>query len=336
MVVKRLFDMCENKFVSETGNLTIEAAVFRAACLSKIREFFRIREVIEVETPLLFRGCSVDCHLDLFTSCYHPNGHIDSVESEQVFLHSSPEFGMKRLLAKGFPDIFQICKVFRNGEFGRIHNPEFTILEWYRRQFDMFELIEEVIELCSAITDSKTVKKWSYIQLFKDFTGIDPLKTNFSELADLCRSKSLTPITWETVTDALQFVMSEIIEPLLPDDTLCVVYNFPAQQAILSQLDETDSRLAKRFEVYYNKVELANGFQELTDPEENLRRLKEENRKRENLKKKPLPIDMKFIDALKSGMPPCSGVAMGVDRLIMLAGKYSKINDVISFAWEAI
>lgn len=322
--------------MKEKGNLTIEAAVFRAACLTRIREFFKKRNVIEVETPLLSRGCSVDCYLDPFITYYHPNGFNGSGETEMVFLHSSPEFGMKRLLAKGFPDMFQICKTFRNGEFGLIHNPEFTILEWYRRQFDMFSLIEEVIDLCKYIIGEKPVKRWPYSKLFQDFIGINPLETNFDELIKLCKSKGIIPIHWETITDALQFIMSEIIEPLLPDNTICVVYNFPAKQAILSQLDEKDSQLAKRFEVYYNKVELANGFQELTNPDENLKRLKAENGKRKNLKKKSLPIDMKFIDALKTGMPSCSGVAMGVDRLIMLAGKYSKIDEVISFTWESI
>ena len=237
---------------------------------------------------------------------------------------------MKRLLSSGFPDIFQICKVFRNGERGRLHNPEFTILEWYRRNFDMFGLIDEVAELCLEILGPRPVKKQSYQSIFTHLTGIDPLKTNLTELENFCRSEG-KDATFQTETDALQFIMAEFIEPQLPSDSLFFVYNYPIKQAVLAVADQNDCRVARRFELYYRNVEIANGFQELADPEENLRRMQEENRLRKSLVKPEIPIDMRFIESLRSGFPPCSGVAIGVDRLIMLAGNFTDISQVISY-----
>ncbi|HON09485.1 MAG TPA: EF-P lysine aminoacylase EpmA [Chitinispirillaceae bacterium] len=321
-------------FPNEKSNksFTIQSARFRAGIIRKIRDFFQTRGALEVETPILSHAASTDCHIDVFKTRFEP--FPGSPLKEDVFLQTSPEFHMKRLLAEGFPDIFQICKVFRNGEVGRIHNPEFTLLEWYRRDYDMYKMIEETAELCTCVLGNYRNQKKTYRDLFIEHTGIDPLKTNCAEISLFCKSKGKTHPVFDTLTDALQFTMSEIIEPLLPKDTLCFVYNFPADQAVLALLDKDDSSVARRFELYINGMEIANGFEELTDPEENLRRLREQNLKRKAMGKPVIPEDNSFIESLKAGLPLCSGTALGVDRLIAIASESESIDATISFRWE--
>jgi len=241
---------------------------------------------------------------------------------------------MKRLLAAGYRDIFQIGKVFRNGERGRIHNPEFTMLEWYRIDRDMFSCMDETAALINAVLGEKKIIKKNYAELFMEATGIDPLTAGLQKVIECCASQGRIPPEFATLTDALQFAMAELVEPGFPADALVIVHHYPADQAVLAMLEPGDQRVAKRFEVYCGGCELANGFEELVDWKENERRQEEENEKRAAPGKETLPVDRLFVDEIKKGLPPCSGVALGLDRLIMLALKKKSIDDVVPFAWE--
>ena len=232
------------------GNFSVEAARRRVAIVAQVRDFFTSRNVLEVETPVIGHGVSTDCHIEPFASTYIPGGTTDSEQRETVYLQTSPELHMKRLLIAGFPDIFQICKVFRNGEYGSIHNPEFTMLEWYRHGFNMLQLIDEVADLMKELFGPLPVSRHSYQDLFVKYMDIDPLDATIAEMnAIIKKNDSFAPFFSE-MTDALMYVMSTIIEPLLPPNELVFVYNYPCDQAALSVLDDGDSRVARRFELY--------------------------------------------------------------------------------------
>jgi elongation factor P--(R)-beta-lysine ligase len=314
--------------------MNFETAIKRAEIIRTIRDFFTSRNVLEVETPVVSHGTPTDCHSDLFSTAYHPAGARKQAGNETVYLRTSPEFHMKRLLASGYRDIFQIGKVFRNGERGRIHNPEFTMLEWYRTDRDMSACMDETAALISAVLGKKKIIKKNYAELFMEATGIDPLGGSLRAVIECCASRGKIPPEFATLTDALQFAMAELVEPGFPADALVIVHHYPADQAVLAMLEPGDQRVAKRFEVYSGGCELANGFEELVDWKENERRQQEENAKRAACGKEQRPVDQAFIDALKKGLPPCSGVALGLDRLIMLALKKQSIDEVLPFAWE--
>jgi lysyl-tRNA synthetase class 2 len=314
--------------------MTPETAASRALIIQRIREFFSSRNVLEVETPILTHGSPTDCHIDPFAAEYHPNGWRGSAGSETVYLHTSPEFAMKRLLAQGFGDIYQICKVFRNGETGSTHNPEFTMLEWYRTGFTMDALIDEVCALVQAVLGTRTIAKKRYCDLFAETTGLDPLRAAIDDIAGFCQSHGLNPPPFATATDGLQFVMSEFIEPRFDPGAITIVSCYPADQAVFAAISPADPRVALRFEAYCGRIELANGFEELGDWRENERRMEQENEKRRAIGKPELPVDRRFIEALQKGLPACSGVALGLDRLIMAALGKKKLGEVIAFPWE--
>lgn len=241
---------------------------------------------------------------------------------------------MKRLLAQGYPDIYQICKAFRNGERGRIHNPEFTMLEWYRLGFSMMQLIDEVAALTQLVLGNKNVTKQSYQSLFLKTLQLDPLTATLGQLFDWCKKHDCTIPVNHTTTDILGFLMAQYIEPQLPANSLVFVFDYPIEQAVFAVPSVDDSRVARRFELYYNGIELCNGFEELSDWEENHRRMRLENEKRIAMGKASLPGDHYFIDALKQGIPNCSGVAVGLDRLIMLGAGSQCIEQILTFPWE--
>ncbi len=314
-------------------DFTVRNARLRAGILHKIRSFFKERDILEIETPLLSRGVSTDCHLDVFSSKFHPDGYTESNKSTTLYLQTSPELLMKRLLSEGFPDIYQICKVFRNGEQGKIHNPEFSMLEWYRLNFGMHDLISETADLFQLVLGQKTITKATYQEFFIQCTGLDPLESTSEELLSLCGKVGKEPPPCPSKSDILNFMMSEIVEPEMPDDTLLFIHNFPAEQAVLARLDPQDKRTAFRFECYFEGVELCNGFEELNDPEENRRRMTEENTKRLQAGKPALPVDDRFIESLAS-LPPCSGNAAGLDRLVMLASGSKELKETVSFPFD--
>ncbi|WDE02017.1 elongation factor P--(R)-beta-lysine ligase [Thalassomonas actiniarum] len=303
----------------------------RAKVLQQIRSFFIARDVVEVETPLLSQGTITDLHLDAFSTRYD----YLCEGSASLYMQTSPEFAMKRLLASGYGDIFQLCKAFRDEAHGSHHNPEFTILEWYRLGFDHFQLMSEVGDLLEQVLACKPATKISYQQVFLDKVNIDPLETSTAELLTLIKAHDKCSdwlLQEQDIDTLLQFVFSEIIEPEIGLEAPCLVYHFPASQASLAKISADDSRVAERFECYYLGLELANGFNELTDAEIQTKRFHQDNAKRLASGKGEKPLDERFICALEHGLPDCAGVALGVDRLVMLALKKDKIKNVLSFA----
>jgi lysyl-tRNA synthetase class 2 len=323
--------------MSWQSSLSWESAKARSAIIKNIRLFFEKRQVIEVETPILSNGTITDVHLDAFTTRYNFLSDSSSEHSSPLYLNTSPEFAMKRLLASGYGCIYQICKAFRHEQYGRYHNPEFTMLEWYRLGYDHFDLMNEVAELLIDILNCPPCTKVSYQKIFIQHTGIDPLNVSKSELIEMIKSKDKMSIWLKDELDndiLLQYIFSEIIEPLIGIDAPCFIYNFPSSQASLAKISKHDPRVADRFECYYEGIELVNGFHELTDGKQQESRFNEDNKKRISKGLPHRPIDTNFINALSYGIPDCAGVAVGIDRLVMLTLKKKHINKVISFAIE--
>lgn len=306
----------------------------RSQVLSLIRLFFSERDVIEVDTPLLSSSSVTDPHLDAFVTHFNYSAESHCSESTVLYAQTSPEFAMKRLLASGYGCCYQICKAFRHEQQGRYHNPEFTMLEWYRLGFNHFDLMDEVEELMQLILKCDKIERISYQALFINKVNLDPLNTNINELIGvITQFDKLSDwlLEEESVDTLLQFIMAELIEPDIGKDTPCFVYDFPASQASLAKISSKDIRVAERFECYYKGVELANGFNELTNVEQQKLRFMQDNDLRKQLGKPTLEIDENFIAALEQGLPACAGVALGIDRLVMIALSVNKIDDVITF-----
>jgi lysyl-tRNA synthetase class 2 len=316
------------------ATLSWEDAKKKSYILNQIRQFFYTRNVIEVETPLLGQSTVTDVHLEAFKTHFNylPSSSTDS--SDVMFLQTSPEFCMKRLLATGYQSIFQISKAFRHESKGRFHNPEFTILEWYRLEFNQAELIVEVSELLQEILNCKAPITITYKDLFLERLNIDPLEATNLELKEVIinANKMSDWLYEENDTDTLlQFILSELIEPDIGIHEPIFIYNFPISQASLAKQNLADKRVGERFECYYKGIELVNGFCELTDPIEQHKRFTKDNSDRIKMGLEERVIDSRFIDALKSGLPNCSGVALGVDRLLMLALNKGDIDSVVTF-----
>ena len=308
---------------------SIENLLARAKIIAEIRRFFTDRGLLEVETPVLSEFGVTDVHLSTFsTEFIAPFGE----QSKTLWLATSPEYHMKRLLAAGSGPIFQLCKVFRNEEAGSRHNPEFTMLEWYRPHFDMYRLINEVDDLLQQILDCPPTESLSYQFVFQQYVGLDPLSAEHKELVAKAKQYQLAEAESEDRDTLLQFLFSTVVEPNIGQKQPVAVYHFPASQAALAQLSSEDHRVAERFEFYYKGLELANGFHELTDAREQLHRFEQDNRQREKMGLPARAIDQRFLAALQAGMPNTSGVALGVDRLVMLALNANQISEVISFS----
>lgn len=302
----------------------------RSEILAKIRQFFADNNVIEVETPILSQYTVTDIHLIPFKTQFIGSGDIPELT---LYMIASPEYHMKRLLASGSGSIYQLGRSFRNGEIGRLHNPEFTMLEWYRPGYNMQKLIHEVDAFLQLILCCKPSEMLSYQQAFIRYLEIDPLTANKKELRLVARRKSLSNISdnEDDIDDLLQLLFVSNIEPRIGHDKPVFIYNYPASQSALARINLDDPRISERFEVYYKGIELANGFDELTDNSEQQKRFENENNKRIKLGLAPISIDEHLVAALQYGLTACSGVAIGVDRLIMLALNEKKISDVMSF-----
>lgn len=305
----------------------------RAAIVSQIRRFFSDRGLIEVETPAMSQATVTDIHLVPFQTRFIGPSAAGGMP---LYLMTSPEYHMKRLLAAGSGPIFQLCRSFRNEEAGRYHNPEFTMLEWYRPNYDMYRLMNEVDDLLQQILDCDSAETLSYQQVFTRHVGIDPLSADKKQLYKAAVKWDLDEATSaEDDRDTLlQLLFSMVVEPNIWRDKPAFVYHFPASQATLAEISTEDHRVADRFEVYFNGIELANGFRELTDVREQRQRFEQDNRKRVAMSLTEQPIDENLLAALAQGMPECSGVALGVDRLVMLALKAERLSDVIAFPVE--
>ena len=308
---------------------SVKNLLTRAKLLAEIRRFFTDRGLLEVETPVLSEFGVTDVHLATFsTEFISPFGE----QSKTLWLSTSPEYHMKRLLAAGSGPIFQIGKVFRNEEAGNRHNPEFTMLEWYRPHFDMYRLINEVDDLLQQILECPPAESMSYQFAFQQYVGLDPLSADLSELVEKAEKHQLMGAENESRDTLLQFLFSTVVEPQIGQEAPVVVYHFPASQAALAQISSEDLRVAERFEFYYKGLELANGFHELSDAREQLRRFQQDNLQREKMRLPVRAIDTRLLAALQAGIPNCSGVALGVDRVLMIAMGTESIKDVISFA----
>ncbi|MGF1866219.1 elongation factor P--(R)-beta-lysine ligase [Enterovibrio norvegicus] len=302
----------------------------RATLISTIRQFFAARNVLEVDTPAMSQATVTDVHLHTFSAEFVGPGYAKGIP---LYMMTSPEFHMKRLLAAGSGAIYQINKAFRNEEAGRYHNPEFTMLEWYRPGFDHHALMDEMDALLRTILGGGAAERMTYQDAFLNVLGVCPLEGSMDELKVVAASLGLSDIAEgeEDRDTLLQLLFSMGVECKIGQVVPAFVYNFPASQAALARVCHDDTRVAARFEVYYQGIELANGFYELDDADEQLARFEDDNRKREKMGLKTQPIDHHLIDAIRAGLPDCAGVALGVDRLIMLALGKSHIDDVIAF-----
>ncbi len=308
----------------------------RAKIVSKVRQFFADRCILEVETPTLSQYAVTDVHLSSFHTLFLKPGENDEQQGRKMSLITSPEYHMKRLLAAGSGPIYQICKCFRNHEeVSRYHNPEFTMLEWYRIQFDMMQMINEVDDLLQSILDCEPAERISYQKAFQRHLNIDPLEADHATLVEAIKQLNIELNTDDYDRDTLlQCLFSFGVEPHIGQEKPIAIYNFPASQAALAAISSEDHRVASRFEFYYKGVELANGFKELTNPQEQKMRFEQNNIDRANQNLPPQNIDIELIAAMEAGLPDCAGVAVGLDRLIMLALDAMNLDDVISFTFE--
>lgn len=309
---------------------TLPALRRRAELLALIRAFFAARDVLEVDTPTLATAGVTDVHLDNFVTRFVGPGMARGLD---LYLQTSPEFHMKRLLAAGSGPIYQICKAYRNEESGRLHNPEFTMLEWYRPGFDHHQLMDEMAELLQAVLDCDSPERLTYQQAFTTTLGICPLSASLDELrrAGLGLGADDLIAREEDRDTLLQLLFALGVEPRVGQAVPCFVYHFPASQAALARLSPQDPRVAERFEVYFKGIELANGFHELSDAAEQRCRFEQDNRLRRGRGLPERPVDEYLLAALEAGLPDCAGVALGVDRLIMLAQGAERLEQVIAF-----
>jgi elongation factor P--(R)-beta-lysine ligase len=306
----------------------------RARMLAKIRAFFLEKSVLEVETPLLSHTIGTDPNLAFFATDYDV-----PPRQQRLFLQTSPEFAMKRLLASGSGSIYQICKAFRNGESGRFHNPEFTLLEWYRVGFTLPQLMDEIAELIVSLFAEHNaltgVQRISYQAIFQHYTGLDALVFCYEDYCTYALTHQLPEAVSLCEHDHalwLDVLFSHKVQPYLGKNELCMVYGYPACQSSLARINADDARITDRVELFINGVELGNGFYELTDAIEQNQRFDNEIAQRQQNNLADVVKDERLIAALATGLPDCSGIAIGLDRLLMLLSKSASIDDVLSFS----
>jgi lysyl-tRNA synthetase class 2 len=303
---------------------TRERLQLRAGLLARTRAFFAARQVLEVDTPALVNAAVTDVH-------------IHSLPVDGLFLHTSPEYAMKRLLAAGVGDIYQICHVARGFEQSRVHNTEFTLVEWYRLGFDLTRLMDEVEALVRDLCAShpaaaQPAERLTYREAFTRHTGLDPLAATLPQLQEVVEPLGYRDAA--TRDELLDLIMGALIGPRLGQEALTFIHAYPASQAALARLDPADPRFAQRFELYLGGLELANGFHELASADEQRARFAQDlhARARSGL---PVPrMDERLLAALEHGLPECAGVAVGFDRVVMLAAGAAHIRDVLPFPTE--
>jgi len=315
---------------------SLETLKLRAQWLREIRAFFQQREVLEVETPILSPASIPDPNIESLCT---------EVDGQAAYLQTSPELYMKRLLAAGSGPIYQISRVFRDGEKGRLHNPEFTLVEWYRPGYSQQQLMSEVHALLSFSMGSDSIEvsiesdpiEISYRELFEQGIGINPLQVDWFALNQYCDSIQLQcPAHEDDGDDAWAVAMDWLLSVVIQPDMQGVVFvtDYPATQASLARFDPENPAVARRFELFIDGIEMANGFEELTDAEEQRRRFAQENSKRQASGQQSIAVDEAFLAALESGLPETSGVALGLDRLLMWRLGMKNIQQVMSFAWR--
>jgi elongation factor P--(R)-beta-lysine ligase len=295
---------------------TLDTLKSRARIIAIIREFFQNREVLEVTTPALLSRVA-------------PERYQNPPVCQNGYLHSSPETAMKRLVAAGYGAIFQICPVFRADEAGKLHNPEFTMLEWYRPEWSMEDLMVEVGDLIQNVLHYPPPITLTFRQAFQKYVGIDPFS---APLTDMSAKVSTPPPEGLDRSGLTDLLLVDQLEPVLKKQggSLFLV-DYPAWDPAMAEVDPGPPKVAKRFEMYVDGVELANGYQELRDAHEQNQRFEKINQQRLQDGQQPLPVDNHFLEALSNGFPRCAGVALGVDRLLMLALQKNRIADVMAF-----
>jgi lysyl-tRNA synthetase class 2 len=305
----------------------------RAKLLANVRRFFSVRNVLEVSTPILSSAAPTALYLDSFSTRFEAGS-----DSKVLYLHTSPEFAMKRLLAAGIGAIYQIATVFRNGELGRQHAPEFSMLEWYRPGFSLTELMTEVDAFMQQVIGLPAAVIFTYRDLFVKYLQLDIYQADDNLLKQIAldRIAGLTA-DWQTDRDGwLEMLMSEVIEPQLKALEMPVmVTEFPASQAQLAKIEMNAEghQVASRFELYAGGMELANGYDELCDATELRQRFEQDNQLRLQQGKPQMPIDENLLTAMQCGLPQCSGVALGLDRLMMLHFAENNISQVQGIAF---
>jgi elongation factor P--(R)-beta-lysine ligase len=309
---------------------TRDVLAHRSSVLMHARHFFVDRGLIEVDTPMIVNSPVTDVHIH--------SAKVEFPDSDRpFFLHTSPEYAMKRLLAAGSGDIFQICHVARGLERGRQHNAEFTLIEWYRLGYDLDQLMYETETLVRTLMGDAafdlTSANISYEDAFLEELGLDPLNASMEELSAACSRAGFTEDAQRGAErdELLELLMGTVIGPKLGSQSLTFVFNYPASQAALARVNPLDPRWALRFELYCKGMELANGFLELFDVHEQRERFEKDNEERQRRGLPAYPLDERFLAALESGMPACAGVAVGFDRVMMLAAEVDHIDAVLPF-----
>ncbi|WP_242107763.1 EF-P lysine aminoacylase EpmA [Luteimonas aquatica] len=312
-----------------------EALRLRARSNAEIRAFFAERGVLEVETPILSRAGNTDPNIASFSLRF--SGRVDGAPRTR-WLRTSPEFAMKRLLAAGIGDCYELGRVFRDGEAGARHNPEFTMLEWYRLGWDHLRLIEEtaalVQRLLGLVGRTACVEKIAYRDLYRERLGVDPLRDGERALRAALGEVEIDPRGLRR-DDWLDLLMTHRLQPSFPRDRLLAVYDYPPTQCALARVREGEAPAAERFELYLGPLELANGYHELLDAGEQRRRFERDHALRAERGDPLPPLDEALLAALRSGMPACAGVALGTDRLLMAMLGTERIGDVIAFDFPA-
>lgn len=313
---------------------SLETLRTRARLNRLIRDFFEQRGVLEVETPILSAHANVDRHIESFSTAFDGPAHAGP---RQRWLRTSPEFAMKRLLAAGYGDCYELGRVFRNGEAGTRHNPEFTLLEWYRVGFTLDALMSEVADLIQTalgmVGQTCSVRRITYAELFQQGLGIDPHRASTEQLITAAGDLKIDP-NGLTRDDWLDLLITHRLQPQFQPNELLLLHDYPATQAALAQLRVVDGiEVAERFEAYLGPLELANGYHELLDADEQARRFRAEQQARAEAGRAVPPFDVYLVDALRAGMPACSGVALGVDRLLGRLTGQPTIGASIAFTY---
>ncbi|MGH8552680.1 MAG: EF-P lysine aminoacylase EpmA [Methylococcales bacterium] len=305
--------------------------------LAEIRSHFDREGLMEVETPLLCHAVSSDPKLDYFSTMLEFEG---SKTGCRLYLQTSPEYSMKRLLAAGAGSIYQIGKAFRNGECGRFHNPEFTILEWYRLGFDLNRLMDDIEALLSRVFDKALAgletQRISYREVFLKHIGFDPVLADIAEFrsfADRIGDPNALCLCGDDLRLWQEYLFGCVVQPRLGQRGLCLVYDYPANQSALARIRPDDARVAERVEGFYRGIELVNGFHELACSTEQRARILGDLEIRARSGKDLPVLDERLLAALEAGLPDCSGAALGLDRLLMILTDAASIDQVLSFSF---
>lgn len=314
---------------------SIEMLRRRAELLAAVRQFFDRRGFLEVDTPAISADTVVDRHIEPFST---------GVPAEvgkpprRLWLQTSPEFAMKRLLAAGAEAIYQICRVFRLGERGPLHNPEFTMVEWYRRGDDYRQGMSLLAELAEEVLGRGPTERMSYAEAFSRYVGLDPHRASVAELREAAQRHGIAwPESMEQNDDGdawLDLLLTECVQPHLGVGRPTIVYDYPASQCALARVRNDDPPAAERFELFADGIELANGYHELCDPDELRRRNERINRQRRADGTDLLPERSRLLRAMEAGLPECTGVALGFDRLLMVLCRAATIDEVIAFPFD--